>query len=60
MADIENINRRVFGGSHLVFREDHLNEVPRQIIWDLLEYVNTQTSSQEHILVFSGKYETRW
>ena len=46
MTDIENINRRVYGASHLTFREDHLNEVPRQIIWDLLKYIKTQTSSR--------------
>ena len=49
MTDIENINRRVYGASHLTFREDHLNEVPRQIIWDLLKYIKTQTSSRAYI-----------
>lgn len=44
MTDIENINRKVYGGSHLVFKEDHLTEIPREIIWDLLEYINTQKS----------------
>ena len=46
MTDIENINRKVYGGSHLVFNEDHLNEVPRQIIWDLLKYITRQKSLQ--------------
>ena len=49
MTDIENINRRVYGGSHLVFREDHLTEIPREIIWKLLEYINTQKSIRAQI-----------
>ena len=49
MTDIENINRRVYGGSHLVFREDHLNEIPNDIIWDLLDYIKTNKARRVYI-----------
>ena len=35
-----DIERIVYGGSHLVFKEDTgLREIPRAIVWELLAYI---------------------